>query len=140
MDDKGRLKLPVDFIAYLASFGGKKLYITTTDKRIGRVYNESVWRQNVELLRNAPNRQAADRISFTAKANGDAVEIDDAGRALLPVELRKTLKISGKTQVWLDAFDGCVRVLTKEVYEERMRDGDANRAADHVYLDEIRFR
>ena len=54
VDDKGRLKLPVEFIAYLEAFGGKKLFITTLDKRTGRIYPMSVWQSNLNVLRNAP--------------------------------------------------------------------------------------
>jgi DNA-binding transcriptional regulator/RsmH inhibitor MraZ len=104
IDDKGRLKVPVEFSKYLAAFGGKRLYITSLDKRLGRIYPEPVWQGNMEVLRTASNRQRAESIQFTAKAHGDWAEIDEAGRALLPANLRKALGISGKTQVWLDAF------------------------------------
>jgi MraZ protein len=137
VDDKGRLKLPVDFIAYLEAFGSKKLFITTLDKRLGRIYPMSVWQSNLNVLRAAKDKQLAQRTQFEAKVNGDAVDIDDNGRVLLPAAMRKLLGITGKDQVWLDAFNGCVNVVTKAVYEERMRDTEEHRAADTVARDEM---
>jgi MraZ protein len=135
VDDKGRLKLPVEFLAYLEAFGSKKLFITTLDKRQGRIYPMSVWQSNLNVLRNAPDKQMAGRTQFDAKVNGDAVEIDDNGRVLLPAATRKLLGISGKDSVWLDAFNGRVNVVTKKVFEERTRESDENRAADLAALD-----
>jgi MraZ protein len=137
VDDKGRLKLPVEFIAYLEAFGGKKLFITTLDKRLGRIYPMSVWQSNLNVLRGAKDKQLAQRKQFEAKVNGDAVEIDDNGRVLLPAATRKLLGITGKDQVWLDAFNGRVNLVTKTVYDERMRESDENRATDEVALDEM---
>lgn len=137
VDDKGRLKLPVEFAAYLEAFGGKKLFITTLDKRQGRIYPMSVWQSNLNVLRSAPDKQRAQRTQFDAKVNGDAVDIDDNGRVLLPASTRKLLGITGKDSVWLDAFNGRVNMVTKKVFEERMRESDENRAADLQALDEL---
>jgi len=38
VDEKGRLKLPVNFKEYLESLEDGRLFVTTTDKRIARVY------------------------------------------------------------------------------------------------------
>lgn len=137
VDDKGRLKLPVEFAAYLEAFGGKKLFITTLDKRQGRIYPMSVWQSNLAVLRSSADKQRAQRTQFDAKVNGDAVEIDDNGRVLLPAATRKILGISGKDTVWLDAFNGRVNLVTKAVFDERMRESDENRAADLAALDEL---
>jgi MraZ protein len=137
VDDKGRLKLPVEFIAYLEAFGGKKLFITTLDKRQGRIYPMAVWQSNLNVLRNAPDKQMAARVQFDAKVNGDAVDIDDNGRVLLPAPMRKVLGMTGREQVWLDAFNGRVNLLTKPVYEELTRDTDAHRAGDLTALDTL---
>jgi bifunctional DNA-binding transcriptional regulator/antitoxin component of YhaV-PrlF toxin-antitoxin module len=69
--------------------------------------------------------------------NGDAVDIDENGRVLLPAPMRKLLGITGKDQVWLDAFNGRVNLVTKKVFDERMRESDENRAADLAALDEL---
>jgi len=137
VDDKGRLKLPVEFAQYLEAFGGKKLFITTLDKRQGRIYPMSVWQSNLNVLRASPDKQRAQRTQFEAKVNGDLVEIDEGNRVLLPAAMRKLLGITGKDHVWLDAFNGRVNLVTKQVYEERMRESDENRAADLAALDEL---
>jgi hypothetical protein len=55
----------------------------------------------------------------------------------LPAATRKLLGITGKDQVWLDAFNGRVNLVTKTVYDERMRESEENRATDAVALDEM---
>jgi bifunctional DNA-binding transcriptional regulator/antitoxin component of YhaV-PrlF toxin-antitoxin module len=97
----------------------------------------SVWQSNLTVLRSASDKQMAQRTQFDAKVNGDAVEIDDNGRVLIPASTRKLLGINGKDQVWLDAFNGRVNMVTKRVFEERMRESDENRAADLAALDEL---
>ncbi len=88
----------------------------------------SVWQSNLNVLRTAKDKQLAQRKQFEAKVNGDAVEIDDNGRVLLPAATRKLLGITGKDQVWLDAFNGRVNLVTKTVYDERMRESDENQS------------
>ena len=49
LDDKGRMKLPSVFAEYLAALsyvGQKKLFVTSLDGRIARIYPQEVWRQN----------------------------------------------------------------------------------------------
>ena len=42
VDDKGRLKLPVDLQQYLTAIGDEKLFVTSVDDRIARIYPISV--------------------------------------------------------------------------------------------------
>ena len=38
VDDKGRLKLPADFHRYLTEIGATKVFVTSFDERVGRIY------------------------------------------------------------------------------------------------------
>ena len=44
VDDKGRLKLPVELQQYLSAIGDEKYFVTSVDDRIARIYPISVWK------------------------------------------------------------------------------------------------
>ena len=92
VDDKGRLKLPVDFQRYLTQTGAEKVFVTSFDERIGRIYPIPVWNENEKLLR-TPNDNApdADDLWFTANDLGGDSEMDAQGRLLMPPGLRRAL-------------------------------------------------
>jgi DNA-binding transcriptional regulator/RsmH inhibitor MraZ len=118
-DEKGRLKLPVRFATYLKA-QEDKVFITTLDLRIARIYTQKVWESNLNLLAE-PGEEAenAEDIAFIANVYGDYSEIDDAGRVLMPTDLRRKLEIE-KAPVWLDFYRGRINVFPKKIYEERM--------------------
>ena len=121
VDDKGRLKLPSEFLEYLEAIGVTRVFITTFDLRLGRIYPLPVWKRNEELFYNAgENAAAAERLAFLAKVYGGDAEIDKAGRVLLPAKLREALALE-KQPVWLDVYNGRINLVTKKVYEERMQ-------------------
>ena len=125
VDEKGRLKLPSDFQQYLGSrFAGEgsdaRVFITSLDLRIARIYTIPVWEENEKLLENdIDDPQGARALQFLAKAYGGASEIDSQGRVLVPSELRKKLNLEGQP-VWLDWYRDGIDVLTKEEYEEKL--------------------
>lgn len=121
VDDKGRLKLPAEFLEYLEAIGVTRVFITTFDLRLGRIYPLPVWKRNEELFYNAGDHAAAaERLAFLAKVYGGDAEIDKAGRVLLPAKLREALALE-KQPVWLDVYNGRINLVTKKVYEERMQ-------------------
>lgn len=121
VDEKGRLKLPADFQQYLEAMGEKKVFVTTLDVRIVRIYPISRWKEN-EIFFEATNDDpaAAEDLAFIANDFGANSELDGQGRVLIPPELRRTLKIENQP-VWLDAYKGRINVYGKEIYEERKR-------------------
>ncbi len=124
VDEKGRLKLPTLFQEFL---GGEKLFVTSLDTRIARIYPISLWQQNESLLFDQSDEpEMAEDIAFIANHFGADSEIDGQGRVLLPTELRRALNLENQT-VWLDCYQGGVNVYGKEVYEERQR-----RATDNL--------
>lgn len=46
VDDKGRLKLPAEFWEYLKQLGVEKVFITTVDLQLARIYPIPVWKSN----------------------------------------------------------------------------------------------
>lgn len=128
VDDKGRLKLPADFQRYLTEIGAGKVFITSFDERIGRIYPISVWKDIEELLREpGEEADAAEDLWFTANDLGGDAEMDAQGRLALPSEMRKMLELENQ-QVYLEHYKGHVKVFSNKVYQERKRRAAENRA------------
>jgi MraZ protein len=137
VDEKGRLKLPVEFLEYLEALNVTKVFITTFDLRLARMYPMRVWEVNKALLQNAgENAAAAERLAFLAKAYGGDAEIDKSGRVLLPAKLREALNLE-KQPVWLDEFQGRINVVTRQVHDERMQLAKANMSEDLKTLEKL---
>ncbi len=120
-DDKGRLKLPVEFVTYLKALDVEKVFITTVDLKLARIYPKQTWESNQILFSNAgQDAETAQDIAFIANLYGAYSEIDANGRVLVPTELRRKLEIEGQT-VWLDYYNGRINAFGKKVYDERMQ-------------------
>lgn len=135
VDDKGRLKLPTDFQAYMESTGTTRFFITTLDLRQARIYPMELWKQNLRLMESMKEHSAAsERLAIIAKAHGDEAEIK-GGRVLLPAPLREKLGLNEKQPVFLDVYKGRINVVTQEMHEERMRLAEQSMAADLALLE-----
>jgi MraZ protein len=118
VDEKGRLKLPVNFQEFI---GGEKLFVTSLDARIARLYPISVWQANEKTLSElTDDPDVAEHIAFIADHYGADSEVDSQGRVLLPTDMRREFKLENE-QVWLQCFQGAINVYGKEVYEEQER-------------------
>ena len=119
VDDKGRLKLPAAFQQYLNDLGESKVFITSLDVRIARIYPISVWKENEALFDSASeDPEPAEDIAFIANDLGADSEIDSQGRVLVPSELRRMLGLENQP-VWLDCYKGRINIYGKEIYEQR---------------------
>ncbi len=119
-DEKGRLKLPADFATYLKALNVEKVFITTVDLRLARIYPKPVWESNQNLFDSAgDDAEIAEDVAFIANLYGGYSEIDDVGRVLFPAELRRKLEFE-KQQVWLDFYRGRINVFGRKIYDERM--------------------
>jgi len=124
LDDKGRLKAPVDFQHFFNALREKKLFVTSLDERIAQVYPMAVWRQNekfFETYRDDP--RTARKLAFRVAHLGGESEMDSQGRILFPPELRRKLGIENQP-VRMFAFRGRINVLSEPVYEEQLRESE----------------
>lgn len=126
VDDKGRLKLPSEFLEYLKKMGVEKVFITSLDREVARIYPIPVWKGNENLFGNAGDlAELAEDVAYIAKVFGGDSEIDAQGRVLLPAALRRELGLESQT-VYLDCYNGRINVAGKSVHDERVNRAMAN--------------
>jgi MraZ protein len=116
LDDKGRLKLPVEFQRYLAGLPEKKLFVTSTDRRMATVYPIAIWRENEKLFatyRDQP--RVVKRVWFTASELGSEAEVDGQGRVQFSPELRRELRIENQP-VKVLVVNGAIQVMSEETF------------------------
>src|ERR1700732_2174128 len=104
VDEKGRLKLPAEFLEYLEALKVTKVFITTFDQRQARIYPIAVWKVNEALFQSSG---------------------ENAGAA----ERREVLDLENQP-VWLDVYHGRINVVSKKIHDERMQLAQASMAED----------
>jgi MraZ protein len=129
VDDKGRLKLPVDLQQYLTAIGDDKLFVTSVDDRIARIYPISVWKGNEKVLEALATEDpdAADALAFVTNDYGAEAKVDPQGRVTLPTDLRRGLALENQ-EVRLDWSQGAINVYSKAEYEARKKQAKDNLA------------
>ncbi len=116
LDDKGRLKLPVEFQRYLGGLIEKKLFVTSTDRRTATVYPIGIWRENETMLANhRENPKVQKRVWFTTQELGSEAEMDGQGRVQFSPELRRELRIENQP-VKVLVVNGAIQVMSEEVF------------------------
>ena len=122
VDEKGRLKLPVDVQTFLGGFADDKLFVTSMDGRIARIYPISVWKGNEKVLEELATEDpdAADALAFVANDYGADAKIDPQGRITLPTDLRRALALENQ-EVRLDCTQSAINVYSNAEYEARKR-------------------
>jgi MraZ protein len=131
IDDKGRVKLPVDFQEYFAGLGEKKFFITSLDGCIASIYTLSVWRHNLQVMADLKKEdpKAAAEFGFLTADLGGQAELDNQGRLLVPAELRSDLGMENQP-VRLLVVGERVDMLSDREYAERRRRSKVNAAAN----------
>lgn len=99
VDDKGRVKIPADFLAELRRLG-KKFYVTSVTGDHARIYPMKEWEGIEKKLAQRSSYNPA-RQKFLARANyyGQVVEMDGQGRILIPSILRESAEMKGEVDV-----------------------------------------
>ena len=129
VDEKGRLKLPSDFQQYLTARGDTRVFITSFDERIARIYGSHEWRQVELLLREGgDDPEGAEDLWFTAQDLGANAEMDNQGRLLMPPALRRAMNVENQP-VYLEHHKGHIKVYGSEVYQERKQRAAQNRGS-----------
>ena len=128
MDDKGRIKLPVDFQTFFGALPEKKVFVTSLDGVTGHIYPIAVWRENLKLMATSQeDPEVVSDVLFNANDLGAATEIDSSGRLMVCSEMREAMDLAGQ-ELHLLAVKGHVEILTHAVFMERRK--TARPAAD----------
>jgi MraZ protein len=134
IDDKGRLKLPTAFKAFVEEQHGAGLYVTSLTGDSVRVYPMPVWLGVEQRLARMPSTHPA-RVKFLDRVNyfGQVLEFDAQGRVLIPARLRDAAGMAGDVDVlgqvdYLEVWNHD-RFLAK-LQREPFTDDDARALAD----------
>src|ERR1041385_1107205 len=122
LDDRGRIKLPTDFLPFFQALREKKLFITSLDRKIAQIYPLAIWRENEKFFETYRDDPRISRIlAFNAADLGGEADMDSQGRILFPQELRQELGIENQA-VRIYAYKGRFEVLSEKVYRERRQE------------------
>jgi MraZ protein len=99
VDDKGRVKIPADFLSELRRLG-RKFYVTSATGDHARIYPMRRWEEIEKKLAKRSSYNPA-RQKFLARTNyyGQVVEMDGQGRILIPSILRESAEMKGDVDV-----------------------------------------
>ena len=135
VDERGRLKMPQALVSYLTDLGAQDVYITSLDRVTAKIYTNSVWEHNREILENltGEHSQWGKDILFVANDLGGDETLDGQGRLLIPAALRKLMGMEN-AQVWLEAGKGVITFYNEQVYRAKSERAQQNLAAkvEHV--------
>lgn len=131
VDEKGRLKLPIDAQRFLESIGATQVFITSFDGITARIYPIPEWDAVEQLLEGSGegSSDGADLLYLANTYGSDAV-IDGQGRLLLPPELRRAMGVEN-APVRLVFSRGHLAVVSETKHEERLAGADSD-AADKL--------
>jgi transcriptional regulator MraZ len=98
VDDKGRVKIPSDFLGELRKVG-TKFYVTSATGEAAQVYPMRVWEGIEQKLAKASNFAAREKFLARTSYFGQVVEVDGQGRVLIPPVLREAAQMKGEVDV-----------------------------------------
>jgi MraZ protein len=140
LDEKGRLKLPVEFQRYLSGLPEKKLFATSTDRRMATVYPIGIWRENQKLAAGfRENPKAAKRVWFTAMELGSEAEMDGQGRVQFSPELRRELRIEN-SPVKVLVVNGAIQVMSEEMFQAQRAEAAQSSGDDLEIMQQAGFK
>ena len=101
IDEKGRLKVPSGFRAFLQETYGSQLFVTSVSGEFVLIYPMPVWDEKERKLAQVPSALPArnryfDRVNYF----GQAAELDKQGRVLIHSRLRESADITGDVDVF----------------------------------------
>ena len=100
IDDRGRLKVPSAFRAFIQQEYGRDLFVTSLSGDSVRVYPMPVWVEIEQRVAKMPSTLPV-RMKFLDRVNffGAVAELDDQGRVLIQPRLRDSAQMNGEVDV-----------------------------------------
>ena len=136
VDEKGRLKVPVEFKRVLdEKYAGVEFYITSMDGRVAQVYPFEEWQRIEEKLARLSNfNPTKKKLLQRTNYYGQVVEMDGQGRVLLPALLRESADLKGEVAVLGNLT--YLEVRNMEQFRKEMAENPFT-AEDEKTLDEL---
>jgi transcriptional regulator MraZ len=99
VDEKGRLKIPSDFLEELKD-SGEQFYVTSETGEYARIYPMREWEEiERKLARLSSHNKTKQKFLTWTNYYGQAVEMDGQGRILIPPVLREAAQMKGDVDV-----------------------------------------
>jgi transcriptional regulator MraZ len=99
VDEKGRVKIPADFLAELRKLG-RKFYVTSASGDHARIYPMKAWEAiEKKLAKRSSYNPAMQKFLSRTNYYGQVVEVDGQGRILIPPLLRESAAMKGEVDV-----------------------------------------
>jgi MraZ protein len=103
IDDRGRLKMPAEFKAFVEKKYGKDFnafYVTSQDGETAEIYPMPEWQQQMgKILKLPRSLPARTKLMQAHTYYGDRADMDPQGRLLLPQPLRDAADLNGEVKV-----------------------------------------
>jgi MraZ protein len=100
IDEKFRLKVPADFKRHIDEEYSTQFFITSKDGRRAEIFPLKVWQEKEEKMKGISDLNAAKkRFLEMTSYYGQMVEMDAAGRLLLPKLLRESAQLNEEVVV-----------------------------------------
>ncbi len=101
IDDKGRLKVPSPFRAFIEEQYGPELFVTSLSGESVRIYPMTVWAEIERKLAAIPSTHPA-RVRFFNRVNyfGQVAELDKQGRVVIHQHLRESADTTSEVDVF----------------------------------------
>lgn len=101
MDDRGRIKLPAQYLSILTGHYGNDLYITSLNGDQVFLYPLAKWEEIERSIENIPVRSPEiDEFLTRTGYYGNETEVDGRGRILIPPELRKESQLVDNVRIF----------------------------------------
>lgn len=120
IDERGRLKFPAEVRQYFVELGIKEFFITTTNEKQVEIYTLQRWYENLAILENENDDDAA-AIEFIAKTYGKKAEMDDQGRVVIDKSLRDMFALDNAAVRLNVVLKGVVRVIKEEDHQRSLQ-------------------
>ncbi len=119
VDEKGRLKLPVEFKRQIDEEYGGLFYITSSDGEKAEIYPMKEWEKFEQKLAAVPSSNPAkQKLLRWLNYFGQTVEMDAAGRVLLPQVLREKAELIA--EVVVSGSEWHLEVMNRARYDNKL--------------------
>ena len=100
IDEKFRLKVPADFKRHIDEAYGTQFFITSRDGKRAEIFPMKAWQEKEEKMKAISDlNPAKKRFMEMTSYYGQVVEMDAAGRLLMPQKLREAASLNEEVVV-----------------------------------------